>query len=73
MNRGYLDEICRVDISRVSEKRRYPVKVARLLLARRMEGSDHEQPSALAVIVPNGYGRAGTQDEGVIPIGALGP
>ena len=42
-------------------------------LARRMEGSDHEQPSALAVIVPNGYGRAGTQDVGVIPIGALGP
>ncbi|MDE0456880.1 MAG: DUF4143 domain-containing protein [Chromatiales bacterium] len=41
-------------------------------LARRMEGSDHEQPSALAVIVPNGYGRAGTQDVGVIPIGALG-
>ena len=42
-------------------------------LARRMEGSDHEQPSALAVIVPNGYGRASTQDVGVIPIGALGP
>ena len=31
MNRGYLDEICRVDISRVSEKRRDPVKVASLL------------------------------------------
>ena len=42
-------------------------------LARRMEGSDHEKPSALAVIVPNGYGRAGRQDVGVIPIGALGP
>ena len=27
MNRGYLDEICRVDISRVSEERRDPVKV----------------------------------------------
>ena len=24
-------------------------------------------------IVPNGYGRAGRQDVGVIPIGALGP
>ena len=28
--------------------------------------------SALAVIVPNGYGRAGMQDVGVIPIGAPG-
>ena len=42
-------------------------------LARRMERSDHERPSALAVIVPNGYGHVGTQDAGVIPIGALGP
>ena len=42
-------------------------------LAKRMEGSDHEKPSALAVIVPNGYGHAGEQDVGVIPIGALGP
>ena len=42
-------------------------------LAKRMEGSDHEKPSALAVIVPNGYGHAGKQDVGVIPIGALGP
>ena len=42
-------------------------------LARRMEGSDHDKPSALAVIVPNGYGRAGMQDVGVIPIDALGP
>ena len=41
--------------------------------ARCMEGSDHEKPSALAVIVPNGYGRAGNQDVGVIPVGALGP
>lgn len=42
-------------------------------LAERMEGSDHQQPSALAVIVPNGYGHAGMQNVGVIPIGALGP
>ena len=42
-------------------------------LAGRMEHSDHDRPSALAVIVPNGYGTAGTGDVGVIPIGALGP
>ena len=42
-------------------------------LAKRMEGSVHEKPSALAVIVPNGYGHAGMQDVGVIPIGTLGP
>ncbi len=42
-------------------------------LARRMEESDHEKPSVLAVIVPRGYGHAGIEDVGVIPIGALGP
>ena len=42
-------------------------------LAKRMERSDHGKPSALAVIVPNGYGHVGMQDTGVIPIGALGP
>lgn len=42
-------------------------------LARRMERSDHGQPSALAVIVPSGYGHFGKHDVGVIPIGALGP
>ena len=42
-------------------------------LAGRMEHSDRDRPSALAVIVPNGYGTAGTGDVGVIPIGALGP
>ncbi len=31
------------------------------------------EPSALAVIVPNGYGFAGNDDVGVIPVGALGP
>ena len=31
------------------------------------------EPAALAVIVPNGYGYAGNDDVGVIPIGALGP
>ena len=39
----------------------------------RMEGSDRKQPSAFAVIVANGYGHAGMQDVGVIPIGILGP
>ena len=42
-------------------------------LAKRMAHSDHDKPSALAVIVPNGYGYVGTEDVGVIPIGALGP
>ena len=42
-------------------------------LARRMERSDHGKPSALAVIVPNGYGHVGMHDVGVIPVGALGP
>ena len=42
-------------------------------LARRMERGGHERASALAVIVPQGYGTAGTGEVGVIPIGALGP
>ncbi len=42
-------------------------------LARRLEGSDHGKPSALAVIVPTGYGYVRSRDVGVIPIGALGP
>ena len=42
-------------------------------LARRMEQSDHGKPSALAVIVPAGYGHVQPGEVGVIPIGALGP
>ena len=42
-------------------------------LARRMEDSDRGKPSALAVIVPTGYGHVKPGDVGVIPIGALGP
>ena len=42
-------------------------------LARRMEQSDHGKPSALAVIVPTGYGHVQPGEVGVIPIGALGP
>ena len=42
-------------------------------LARRLEGSDHGKPSALAVIVPTGYGYVRPGEVGVIPIGALGP
>lgn len=41
--------------------------------AGRMHGSDRGKPSALAVIVPNGYGYAGGERTGTIPIGALGP
>ena len=42
-------------------------------LARRLEGSDHGKPSALAVIVPSGYGYVRPGEVGVIPIGVLGP
>ena len=42
-------------------------------LARRLENSDHGKPSALAVIVPSGYGYVKPGEVGVIPIGALGP
>ena len=42
-------------------------------LADRVAASDHGEPAALAVIVPNGYGYAGTDDVGVIPICGLGP
>lgn len=42
-------------------------------LVMRMKGSEHEQPSTLAVITPSGYGFAGTGEVGVIPIAALGP
>ena len=42
-------------------------------LARRLEQSDHGPPSALAVIVPSGYGSVKPGEVGIIPIGALGP
>ena len=42
-------------------------------LAKRLEGSDHGKPSALAVIVPSGYGYVKPGEVGIIPIGALGP
>ncbi len=42
-------------------------------LARRLEQSDHGPPSALAVIVPSGYGSVKPGEVGVIPVGALGP
>ena len=42
-------------------------------LAERMEHSDHGPPTALAVIVPTGYGSVRPGDVGVVPIGALGP
>ena len=44
-----------------------------LRLARRMEQSNHEKASALAVIVPSGYGSVGPEDVGVIPVGTMGP
>ena len=42
-------------------------------LATRMAHSDYDEPTALAVIVPNGYGTCGPGATGVVPIGALGP
>ena len=43
-------------------------------LAKRMANGDHGPPTALAVIVPSGYGFAhGGTEAGVIPIHALGP
>ena len=42
-------------------------------LARRMKLGGHRPPSALAVILPNGYGYVRGGEVGTIPIGALGP
>ena len=42
-------------------------------LAGRMIEGGRGAPSALAVIIPNGYGHVPRGDVGVIPIGALGP
>ena len=42
-------------------------------LAVRMKKGGRGEPSALAVILPNGYGHVRSGEVGVIPIGALGP
>lgn len=42
-------------------------------LAGRMIRGGRGEPSALAVIIPNGYGHVPCGDVGVIPIGTLGP
>ncbi len=42
-------------------------------LALRMKKGGRGEPSALAVILPNGYGHVRIGEVGVIPIGALGP
>lgn len=42
-------------------------------LALRMKKGGRGEPSALAVILPNGYGHVRSGEVGVIPIGALGP
>lgn len=42
-------------------------------LARRMKPGGYRRPSALAVILPNGYGYVRGGEVGTIPIGALGP
>ena len=42
-------------------------------LASRMIRGGRGEPSALAVVIPNGYGHVPRGDVGVIPIGALGP
>ena len=44
-----------------------------LRLADRLAGTDHGEPAALAVIVPNGYGHCKPGDVGIVPINALGP
>ncbi len=44
-----------------------------LRLAKRLAGSDHGKPSALAVIVPNGYGHFRPGEVGTVPINTLGP
>ncbi len=44
-----------------------------LRLADRLAGTDHGEPAALAVIVPNGYGHFKPGDAGIVPINALGP
>jgi len=42
-------------------------------LAERVAENEHGGPAALAVIVPSGYGYAGGDDIGVVPITTLGP
>ena len=42
-------------------------------LAQRMERGERGKPSALAVVLPSGYGYVEHGDVGVVPIGALGP
>ena len=44
-----------------------------LRLADRLAGTDHGEPAALAVIVPNGYGHFKPGDVGIVPINTLGP
>lgn len=42
-------------------------------LARRMKHGGRGEPSALAVVLPNGYGYVAGGDVGVIPVGAPAP
>lgn len=42
-------------------------------LSRRMKKGGRGEPSALAVILPNGYGHVRRGEVGVVPIGTLGP
>ena len=42
-------------------------------LAERVAENEHGGPAALAVIVPSGYGYAGDDDIGVVPVTTLGP
>ena len=44
-----------------------------LRLADRLAGTDHGEPAALAVIVPNGYGHFRPGDVGIVPINTSGP
>ena len=44
-----------------------------LRVAERLAGTDHGKPTALAVIVPSGYGYFRPGEVGIVPINALGP
>lgn len=42
-------------------------------VAKRLKGSRHGDPAALAVVVPNGYGAVPRGEVGIVPVAALGP
>ena len=56
VNRGYVDEICRADISRVSGKKRDPVKVERLIQSLARNTATPVAVSRLAADIDGGNG-----------------